>query len=331
MFSFRYFLALKQRHLGLCFVWLLSLGAWIFSSSVYAQTCSIPVQSGPQTVNFGTITVPASLAVGGIIAEQVSSPGWTTNPFCTAGTINYRYELTRFTAATSIPNVYATNIPGVGLSVQLLDNGFDGGLFFPMQGSTSRGPGQGFQYTNRTFRARLVKTGAITPGTIAAGQVARSVTNNVVNISLNFAAAFTVQNPTCSVNTASITIPLGNVAASSFANVGSVSTTRGPQNIGLTCAASPRVRMSLQGTRAAGGPTTTVALTGAGGAGVAQGIGVQVLFGGAPLVVNSTTLTTVSNAAGAALNVPISARYYRTGTVTAGRANASATLRFDYN
>lgn len=139
--------------------------------------------------------------------------------------------------------------------------------------------------------------------------------------------------PTCTVNTSSITIPLGNVAGSSLANVGSVSTTTGPQNIQLSCSYSPNIRMTLGGTRI--GTTTAVALTGAGTAGVAGGVGVQVLYrtpgaaSGENLLTPGTGVTIVSRA-GATVNVPIFARYYRTGDVTAGRANAAPTLTFNY-
>ncbi|CAJ0822637.1 fimbrial protein [Ralstonia flaminis] len=166
-------------------------------------------------------------------------------------------------------------------------------------------------------------------GLVLVGQ-ARFVSNGTVGYNV-YARVSSIAAPTCTVNNTSITIPLGNVSGGSFSNVGSRSTASGTQNIALTCTGSPRVRMTLQGTQAAGGPNTAVALTGAGGAGVAQGIGVEVLYGGNPLVVNSATPTVVSAAAGATLNVPIAARYYRTGTVTAGRANASPTLRFDYD
>lgn len=140
--------------------------------------------------------------------------------------------------------------------------------------------------------------------------------------------------PTCTVNNTSITIPLGNVAGSSFASVGSVSTTSAAQNIGLSCTLNPRVRMTLQGSAVAG-TSNVMPLTGAGTAGVAQGVGVQVLYRNPGATSGEAVLTpgtgvTLSTAAGATLSVPILARYYRTGTVTAGRANAAPTLLFDY-
>jgi len=87
--------------------------------------------------------------------------------------------------------------------------------------------------------------------------------------------------------------------------------------------------MTLNGTQATGGPNTVLALTA--GTGVAQGVGVQLLHNRTTVLTIGTALSLSGAAADGDMNVPIAARYYRTGAVTAGRANASPTLRFDYN
>ena len=328
----KYLINFKQRYRAYAFAWLCA-GMCVFSTSAYAQTCRPAVQTADQTVTFSSpLTVPASLAVGGTIASAESTPYFSSGAYCVNGTINVNATV-RFTTPVSVPGVtgvYATNVAGVGMKVEEVGQ-FNPGLALPT--SFSRSNPTGFAAYSSRFRVTLIKTAAtVGSGTIAAGQLASYGINGVSSYRVNIGSLNLVgENRTCTVNTGSINIPLGNVAGSSFANVGSVSPTSAAQNIGLTCTASPRVRMTLQGTQAAGGPNTTVALTGAGGAGVAQGIGVQILYSGTPLVVNSGTPTVVSTAAGATLNVPVNARYYRIGTVTAGRANASPTLRFDYN
>jgi len=87
--------------------------------------------------------------------------------------------------------------------------------------------------------------------------------------------------------------------------------------------------MTLQGTQATGAPNTVLAVTG--GTGTAQGVGVQLLHNRATVLTINSPLTLSTATPTGNLNVPIAARYYRTGTVVAGRANASPTLRFDYN
>ena len=88
--------------------------------------------------------------------------------------------------------------------------------------------------------------------------------------------------------------------------------------------------MTLQGTPVTG-TTNVLPLTGAGTAGVAQGIGVQLLYNGSSVLTVGTALSLTTAAPTGTLNVPVAARYYRTGNVTAGRANVAATVRFDYN
>lgn len=132
---------------------------------------------------------------------------------------------------------------------------------------------------------------------------------------------------TCSVTTTSVTIPLGNVAASALPAVGRFTTAPSPQNVSLSCSGNPSVSMTMQGTQAAGAPNTVLALTS--GASVAQGVGVQLLYNNALLAINAPVI--VSTSAANRLDVPISARYYRFGNITAGTANARATLQFTYN
>ncbi len=131
--------------------------------------------------------------------------------------------------------------------------------------------------------------------------------------------------PTCTVSTRSVAIDLGAVAASSLTSVGSVSPTSGTQNVSLSCSNNPSVTMTMSGTRSGTLPNV-LALT---LASTARGVGVQILRNNAALTIGSGV--SVSSGAGATLTVPIAARYYRTGDITAGTANASATLQFTYN
>lgn len=62
--------------------------------------------------------------------------------------------------------------------------------------------------------------------------------------------------------------------------------------------------------------------------GGASGVGVQLLRNNAVVAYNSSTR--VSNAAPDTLNVAVAARYYRTGDIKPGRANATAVLQFTY-
>lgn len=292
-------------------------------------------RSGVWTATFNNVVDNPTIPVGSVLstATVVDSGTYASTLACTL------VNGTRANGGSNLRPASSGDVPSIhisGASVRLLYNGAP--LRSQVVYRTYSAAGNYDQFPSG-LTAQLIKTSANTSlvngfcssqtgiGTLSASDGTGSYLATI-GACVN---GFTRQTPTCTVNTGSVNIPLGNVPGGSFGSVGAVSTTSAAQNIGLTCAYSPRVRMTLQGTQAAGGPNTTVALTGAGGAGVAQGIGVQILYGGNPLVVNSATPTVVSAAAGATLTVPVAARYYRIGNVTAGTANASPTLRFDYN
>ena len=136
---------------------------------------------------------------------------------------------------------------------------------------------------------------------------------------------------------ATLTVPLGDVAASSFTGVNSNSPAAGMQNITLTCTANPGITMTMSGTQNTDISTnpTLLALNGAGTAGVARGAAVQLLYlvgaTGTPTTV-LTRGTAVTIPTGATVAVRIAARYVQTlATMQAGSANSTATLTFTVN
>ncbi|HEX7813727.1 fimbrial protein, partial [Dyella sp.] len=123
-----------------------------------------------------------------------------------------------------------------------------------------------------------------------------------------------------------VTIPLGNVRASSMSAPGSTSPTSVAQNVVLRCSDMPSVTMRMSGT-AAPGRNNVIALSNV--PNQAKGVGVQLIYNNAALAFNTPYI--ISRSAPSVLNVPIAARYFRTGDISGGIANASATLTFSYN
>jgi len=134
-----------------------------------------------------------------------------------------------------------------------------------------------------------------------------------------------VVTPTCSVSSGA-TITIGSRFTTDMPNVGDFSTTSPTSNVRLYCANSPRVDMRLTTVPIAGTPNV-LPLTGT-GTGRAGGIGVQLIYGGNVMAYNYPYR--VSSAAPGTLDVPLAARYYRTGALTAGTANSSAVVEFTY-
>jgi type 1 fimbria pilin len=293
----------------------------------------------PSVAN-GMVTVPATISVsprlnvGDTIAtytQSITYPGNGSTIFCAGAAyqpLTQTLSLVRFNTPTSIANVYATNVAGVGI---MMTSGSAATPLNPYTRTSNFLGGFTVPAVTEDLTVTFVKTAAtVGSGTVTSGAIFQRKWDNAIkgNWGLANNTVITPLVPTCSVSTSSVTINLGNVAASSFATVGSNSTTSGTQNVTLSCQNSPIVTMALQGTRAsAAAPAYVVALTP--GTGVAQGVGVEVLYNNNPLTLGSGV--TVSSSAGSTLTIPVAARYYRTGDITAGRANAAPTLQFTYN
>lgn len=136
----------------------------------------------------------------------------------------------------------------------------------------------------------------------------------------------------CSLTTPNLNFPIGDILASKFGtSVGTIpSGAQNTQNLGLNCDAGANINVTLQGAQNPDVSTTSVlALTGQGNADVAQGVGVQLLYNGSPLVLNNRIV--LKQSSGGQETFPITARYYQTKTsVATGKANASATLDLTY-
>ena len=135
----------------------------------------------------------------------------------------------------------------------------------------------------------------------------------------------------CAINNSSIAVPLDPVLADSFSGAGS---TKGDRTftIDLNCDAGTRINASLSGTQSTETANDSIlALSGAGMSGVASGIGIQLLYGGAPLKLNNNIVLKTSAGGQEFPPGAFTARYFQTkDNVTAGSANATATLNITY-
>ncbi|WP_368888707.1 fimbrial protein [Morganella morganii] len=137
----------------------------------------------------------------------------------------------------------------------------------------------------------------------------------------------------CTISARTMTFPIGDISASKFGNaVGTIPPgAQNTQNIGLDCDAGANINVSLQGTQNPDvSDTSVLALSGQGSAGVAKGVGVQLLYNGTPLELNKRLLLKTVRISGRN-TVRMTARYYQTKrTVVPGKADASATLDLTY-
>lgn len=286
-----------------------------------------------QTVSPGNFVVQRDTPIGTVIRsvnlplnnQQIGS--------CSTGGVALYYAFTYNGAqSTAYAHYYATPIPGIAMSVSV--TGYSGninGYYDNPQYIDSFYGGVGI-YTGSMTTISFIKTGSVVPGVMPSGQLGTfsgGTGGAMMKLNMN---SLVVTQAACSITTPNLTFPIGNVLASNFGTtIGAIPTgAQNTQNLGLNCDAGANVNISLTGTQNPDvGSNSVLALTGQGSAGVANGVGVQILYNNSPLSLNSNVVLKTST--GGQEIFPLTARYYQTKTtVTTGSANASATLNLTY-
>jgi len=234
--------------------------------------------------------------------------------------------------------LYNTNIPGVSYGIiGALDSTNMAGYYFGVEGpdkilnSWSPGDIASLRY-GVSLGVELFKTGPTGSGAIPSKKVGAAIirVDNAWQTEHDLLiSSFNVTTLACAISASNISVPLGDVLVTKFTGVGATPVTKG-FNLGLNCDANAKVNVSLSGTANSDIANSDIlALTNAGTAGVADGLGVQILYNGAPLKRNTNLLLKTS--AGGVETLPFSARYFQTkSAVKPGKANASATFNLTY-
>lgn len=326
---------------------------------VISQACSYNYIGSPYTVNYGNITVQRDLPVGSSISNFITGTNAKAYSCVTSGTEGSLTGiksgvLSYWGTGANGSRIYKTNLAGVGISFGTNASSTAGAASW--NGSAwigqsqprvisldswvnawSSKAGETDTYYYQPI-IQLWKIGDITSGSLT-GQLASYIANTngqgtgswVQEIPI-YAGSGTITELSCSITTPNLNFPIGNVLTSSFGSaIGNIpSGAQSTQNMGLNCNAGANINVMLQGTQNPDVSTTSVlALTGQGNADVAKGVGVQLLYNGAPLVLNNRIV--LKQSAGGQESFPITARYYQTRTsVATGKANASATLDLTY-
>ncbi|NGX88726.1 fimbrial protein [Rahnella sp. Lac-M11] len=300
---------------------------FMFGFSLQANAgCDTSAKSNSQ-VSFGTITVQKDLPIGAVIASVrnvVQNHGQIM--YCSSsGSISFKM-LYGGGIKTSISHVYATNIPGVGISSYY----YDKSIYYDSPSRDLSMPQKTVFYLNESI-VELVKTGPISSGELDSGTVGVSYgndapTNYAISTSLINTRINAVQ---CSISNPSINVHLDDVLGADLNNVG---TTVKDKNfdIGLQCDASAKINIKLTGVQNTETSTLGVLqLSNAGRDDVAKGVGIQMLYDNTPIELNKNMPLKTSS--GGQETFTFTARYYQTNsTVTTGSANATATLEITY-
>jgi len=291
-----------------------------------------------QSVSFGHVIVQRDTAVGTVIAKGNATLNgeahyWIGNDPCNI------YFIMQYNGAVSsgMANIYTTNIPGVGIRASMYSWNHGGGFSAPPPGgliTTLSGAG-GYGFNAPTVE--LIKTGAIVSGSLVPGNVAKLQSENNVSTSPNASSTWTLTSPVSVTQVAcdiisgpSLSFPIGNVEAGQFHSPGTVSKETNTVKLGLDCDPNANINITLNGAQNAGTSDDSVlALSNQGQNGVAEGIGVQLLYDNNPLKINA--MLHLKQSTGGQESFPLTARYIQTkDIVKPGTANATATLNLTY-
>lgn len=302
---------------------------------------SCPV-TGPSTVSFGTISVPRDLPVG---AQIGSTQSVTYHVNCSISVLGYNLIMYSNSSLSSVPNVWNTGYPGIGIKVLDTSFGAAPGTYMsaiPASSQTNYGPNvaKGVAYSgNYVFTYQLIKTGQVTAsGPLNASFMFqlrdKDIQGNVTTVDLSnpTISATTVTALSCSVSTSSVSVTLPTAMASGFTAVGSTAGTTA-FNVGISCAPGSQVYMTLTDSTTPGNTSNLLSLA---PSSTASGIALQVLYAGNPVSFGPDSATAgntnqfLIGASASTSSVPLSVRYYRTGTVGAGTVDAVATFTMSY-
>ncbi|WP_029592657.1 fimbrial protein [Franconibacter pulveris] len=298
------------------------------SINVFAG-CVNNIAAYTKNINFGNVTVQRDVPAGTVVATQ--SVLGDINFTCTGPAMNTYHEV-MYTGLTSFGNnVYQIGVSGYGIRVSENGPGGDFHHYFPIEiNGWNDNTGT---YSTNLYKFELVKTSEpAQSGAIRTGVIADTSMFNQFYIGTFNITGGTITTLACSLSTPNMSFPIGNIPASSFGSAPGT-TPAGAQNtqyLGLNCNPGANINVSLSGKQNPDVSTPGVlALSGQGNAGVAKGVGVQLLYKGTPLALNNRIV--LKKSSGGEEIFPLVARYYQTRTsVTTGSANASATLTITY-
>ncbi|KPC49786.1 fimbrial protein [Amantichitinum ursilacus] len=327
--------------------------------------------------------VARSVRVQADLAEGASLGAWSSTAVASGAQRSINYGLINCTggggsfgwmgdAVAGAGGVYPTGVPGIGirfrLSGILVDQAHGVVMPVSLESGGARIPLADGKYLGNTvpwiFTYTLVKTGPIALNAVkpyATFNLASAGLENVwvggdgdtvqggaasryVPFSLSAPGDWALVPATCFVTTPVMTVPLNSALLRFFQNnEQNIGLT--PFNVGLTCPGGAqslkRVSMLLSDNVKLGNSSNTLALT---LDSTASGVGIQVLWQGAPVQFQAdptdTTGTTpastlaVGTISGGSFNIPLSARYIATEgneNVEVGTVNARMTLTVYYD
>jgi major type 1 subunit fimbrin (pilin) len=289
------------------------------------------------TINLPTVIVPRDAAPGTVLASAetpttAGTGGGAKNSFatCTApGNSYYAVNGAQTTSAGGLSDVFATNVPGIGLRVYIrtVQGGTSYRFTTPgVNAGSSVGDWGWYKYGNSWWGVQVISTGQISSGQTD-GKISATVTLDNLLVTQITIPSFQVISQACV--TPDVIVPMGQHLPSELAggftasvgfNISLNSCPAGMNSIQYRIDPMTAVLNSAQSVVALDSSST------------ATGVGVQLLDGTGAVFPISTlqTFSGYNPSSGGNYTIPMRARYYRTGTITPGPANTSMTITMQY-
>lgn len=297
----------------------------------YTGTFSIPTLNTDPSVPVGTVIGTTSFTIQRM---QVN---------CVASLRNYNAVFSdAFTSWDASGRWWYTTVPGIGYrlyrnNIQVMNQFLLYGTYFS--------PGT-YAIDLGVYRVDFVRTGRISGGSVMV-DVGAIVTpssggrtgNNLVRYTARSAVSPDPRPPTCSASPASQQVSLGNIVSSAFgalnAEAGSARATLSFVCSGLTGGATRTIRLTLTDATMPANRSSNLSLT---AASTARGLAVRMRNDGTPISYgpdssaagNPGQFLVKAGVGNETVSLPLDVSYVRTGTVTAGSANATATFTVRY-
>jgi len=224
-------------------------------------------------VSFGNVSVQRDAPVGSVIATAITGAynGGNNIAGCHESWI-YRWEMSQWRALSPLGNnIYATNLPGVG--IRLTNIGSRKQLPYDQ-----RVPPNTSVYIGAGMKAELIKTGAIMPGTLTPGVLARaSIASRFYFANVALGGTNTLTTMACTIVTPELYVLLGDHDRSTFYGPGAYSEWKNFWIV-LECDKNARIQVQIDAAQDPSNEPGVMKLDSAPGDIAATGIGVQLYF-----------------------------------------------------
>jgi type 1 fimbria pilin len=321
---------------------------------IYAASCATPEQNFTQTINPGPITVPSGAQIGDVIATFHSTPSPPPQVVCNVTFISSGYNgvsVPGLNNVYSITGPYGPSAPGIG--VRITAHTLQGDVYGALSANVQI-PGHSVDSSQSQYTVEVIKiadqvgSGNVFPLGSQGSAFPLTMGNGTglfpYGSQLEIVGGIPIiapKPPTCSVQTPSIAVPMGNIPVSDFSGVGSSSPRTQPVKISLTCAggdgSSPvSIYTTLTDNTNQANLTDVLSLT---PSSQATGVGIQIMKDGTPLKYgpdsnapgNTNQWYAGATTTAGQFDILLTAGYVQTlPTVTPGTANAVATFTMSY-